>query len=200
MTEKQPEPTLDIDEELNNLKPESQEETIQVKQEVTVPEQDTLDEVDLVKEAEGLFHPEESKSVVIEPLEEEQVVQLKDSSAVYEDPSDKGNDVTAINSSMNQRNQMFNTNSHANVEVVAEETVFDQADFSIVDEEIEKRNQTAQSWESQQALVPQKQKTKKRGRTRSVPKAKVKGPEAKQAGKGRKTMHNLNSSEEGEPL
>ena len=155
ITEQQPEPTIDIDAELNNLKPEAAEETLQVKQEITVPEQESLEEEDLgpkeasipvenvIKEAEGLFDKEESKvteSVVIEPLEEEVLVKPKDSSVIYEDPSDKGNDVTAIASSLNQHPQMLNTNSNVNVEAVAEETVFDNADFSIVDEEIEKRN------------------------------------------------------------
>ena len=77
---------------------------------------------------------------MIEPLEEEVLVKPKDSSVIYEDPSDKGNDVTAIASSLNQHQQMLNTNSNVNVEAVAEETIFDQADFNIVDEEVEKRN------------------------------------------------------------
>ena len=51
-----------------------------------------------------------------------------------------GNDVTEIASSLYQHQQMLNTNSNVNVEAVAEETIFDQADFSIVDEEVEKRN------------------------------------------------------------
>ena len=65
--EQQPEPTIDIDAELNNLKPEAAEETLQVKQEITLPEHESLEEVDLgpkeasipvenvIKEAEGLF-------------------------------------------------------------------------------------------------------------------------------------------------
>ena len=49
--------------------------------------------------------------------------------------------------------------------------------------------------------MPQKQKTKKRGRTRSLPKVRGKiEPSVKQVPKPRKTLHNLSPSEEGEPL